>query len=108
MNIPAEYNALKVYKRTDWSQTFALKASDGVTTVNLTGYSAAFNIRDQQTDALVVAATCAISVPTSGQIVASLTDTETAALEIDRYKCELLLTMGTTTDPYLIGALAVL
>jgi len=108
MVTPAIVNTLQIYKRADFVQQFNLTApTPSTAAIDLTGYTAAFNVRSAKDDSLVVAATCTLTAPTTGVVTAYISDTLTAAIDVDIYNCELLLTVGDITDAFLKGKISV-
>ena len=97
---PGIYN-IKLYKRSDWSQSFVLKDSNNAA-INLTGYTIASEFWNKERTKMHVAVTTAISDAANGEITLSLTDAQTSLLpDISYY--DLKLTSGSTSNLWLYG-----
>ena len=97
---PGPYN-IELYRRSDWSQEFVLKDSEG-TAVNLTGYSTACEFWTQDRAKKHCEVTTTITDATNGKVTLSLTDTQTADLPDTSYY-DLKLTIGSISDYWLTG-----
>jgi len=87
---PATHN-LTLFRDRDFSQVFTFKDGDGVI-IDLTGYSAAAQIRAaKDDDTLIVAFTIVVS-EAEGEVTISLTDVQTLAIEQSKAWWDLVLT----------------
>jgi hypothetical protein len=100
---PGIYDAT-IYQRDTWNMVMTFSNS-GVA-LNLTGYTAAMEIRDEN-DVLLASPTLTFTVPrTTGILTASLSSTDTEILPVGTAKYDLFLTDGTTDlvkRCYLVG-----
>lgn len=78
-----------------------------INVADITGYTPAMYISDRKTGEEVVEATCSITDGASGNVVASLTETQTKDLVAGKYRYVLRLTDGNGDWPYLEGILTV-
>ena len=105
LEAPTEID-LTVYKGNDYSKTFELKDSSGVA-IDLTGWSAKSQVRTRNKRAatLTVEFTATISTPeTDGEVVISLTDTQTGAITRSSGYWDLMLTDDADFDEiYVFG-----
>lgn len=99
MLTPGQRN-LVIYKANDIKEKFAFKESDGVTAMDLTGWTAESQIRDAKSrDAtLIVAFTVTIPTPANGEVFLSLTDTETGNITQEKGFYDILLTDGSAFE----------
>lgn len=112
---PAYFTGIKVKRGDDVSRLFELFSSligygsDTVTTeLNLTGRTYVSSISTTQGGTVVATPTVTVPIPTSGQIVWSLTDTQTDALTGRSYYFDVIENPGTTSERTIIeGTLAV-
>jgi hypothetical protein len=96
-----KYNLI-IEQGATFSRTFTYKNSAG-TAVDLTGYTAAAQIRSSFSATEKTDLTVSIPTPANGQIVVSLTATETAALTLESGVWDLELTYGATVTRLLQG-----
>ena len=83
---------------TTFSKQITVYETDGTTIQNLTGYSAASQIRKNYTSTAYTTILATIQTPaTNGIIVMSLTAAQTAALKSGRYVYDLQITAADTT-----------
>ena len=89
---PARYD-LDVYKGRDYSEMFTVTEDDDVTPIDLTGWTAKAQIRQEKkrTATLIVGITCTIPSPTDGKIYLALSDLQTAAVRQMKGHWDLLL-----------------
>ena len=81
-----------------FSKQITVYETDGTTIQNLTGYSAASQIRKNYTSTAYTTILATIQTPaTNGVIVMSLTAVQTAALKSGRYVYDLQITAADTT-----------
>tara|TARA_B000000460_G_scaffold237687_1_gene200695 strand:- start:263 stop:598 length:336 start_codon:yes stop_codon:yes gene_type:complete len=81
-----------------FSKQITVYETDGTTIQNLTGYSAASQIRKNYTSTAYTTILATIQTPaTNGIIVMSLTAAQTAALKSGRYVYDLQITAADTT-----------
>ena len=83
---------------TTFSKQITVYETDGSTIQNLTGYTAASQIRKNYTSTAYTTILATIQTPaTNGVIVMSLTAVQTAALKSGRYVYDLQITAADTT-----------
>ena len=83
---------------TTFSKQITVYETDGTTVQNLTGYTAASQIRKNYTSTAYTTILATIQTPaTNGVIVMSLTAVQTAALKSGRYVYDLQITAADTT-----------
>lgn len=112
---PAYFTGIKIKRGDDVSRLFELFSSligygsDTVTTeLNLTGRTYVSSISTTQGGTVVATPTVSVPIPTNGQIVWSLTDTQTDALTGRSYYFDVIENPGTTSERTIIeGTLAV-
>ena len=82
-----------------YSKSITVYENDGTTIQNLTGYTAASQLRKNYTSTAYTTINATINTPTNGIIVMSLTAVQTAALKSGRYVYDLQITAadGTVT-----------
>ena len=82
-----------------WSKQITVYETDGTTIQNLTGYTVASQLRKNYTSTAYTTINATNNSPTSGNIIMSLTATQTAALKSGRYVYDLQITAadGTVT-----------
>ena len=81
-----------------FSKQITVYETDGLTIQNLTGYTAASQIRKNYTSTAYTTILATIQTPaTNGVIVMSLTAVQTAALKSGRYVYDLQITAADTT-----------
>ena len=96
---PGEYN-IELRRRSDWSQTFVLKANGSA--LNLTGYTIDCQFWTKDRTKKHCDVTTTISNAANGEMTLSLTDTQTSLLpEVSYY--DVRLTTGTTSNYWLYG-----
>lgn len=84
---------LVVNSGADFSQSFTLDSADTNSALNLTGYTVESQMRKWSGSSTATTFTSTIVVPaTTGQILLSLTDTQTAALKPGRYVYDVVIT----------------
>lgn len=87
---------------TDFSITVDVTQADGAP-LNLTGYSAAAQIRKTYGSSNVSAVFTTSISAAAGQVTLSLTDTQTSGLTAGRYVYDLNITSGSTTTRVVEG-----
>jgi len=87
---------------TDFSITVDVTQADGAA-LNLTGYSAAAQIRKTYGSSNVSAVFTTSISAAAGQVTLSLTDTQTSGLTAGRYVYDLNITSGSTTTRVVEG-----
>ena len=87
---------------TDFSITVDVTQADGAA-LNLTGYSAAAQIRKTYGSSNVSAVFNTSISASAGQVTLSLTDTQTSGLTAGRYVYDLNITSGSTTTRVVEG-----
>ena len=87
---------------TDFSITVDVTQADGAP-LNLTGYSAAAQIRKTYGSSNVSAVFTTSISAAAGQVTLSLTDTQTSVLTAGRYVYDLNITSGSTTTRVVEG-----
>ena len=97
---PGIYN-IKLYKRSDWSQSFFLKDSNNAA-INLPGYTIASEFWNKERTKMHVAVTTAISDAANGKITLSLTDAQTSLLPDTSYY-DVKVTSGSISDLWVKG-----
>lgn len=92
MLTPGQKNLI-IYKANDVSEKFAFKQADGITAMDLTGYTVESQIRDENSrdSVLIVAFTVDTPTPANGEIFLELTDLETGAITQDKGYYDILL-----------------
>jgi hypothetical protein len=88
-----------------FSTSIALTDNDGVA-LNLTGYTGAAQIRKHYTSSTAVTFTVTIDVP-NGEVLLSLTSTQTAAIAAGRYVYDVELTIGSLVSRVIEGIITV-
>lgn len=84
---------LVVNSGADFSQSFTLDSADTNSALNLTGYTVESQMRKWSGSSTATTFTSTIVAPaTTGQILLSLTDTQTAALKPGRYVYDVVIT----------------
>lgn len=84
-------NNLVINSGVDFSQSFFLEASNS-STFDLTGYTASSQLRKWSGSISYVEFTTAISDPSNGEIVISLTSQQTTAIKPGRYIYDVIIT----------------
>jgi hypothetical protein len=69
----------------DFQTGITLYADNGITPLNLTGYSFTSQLRKSYASSTATTFTCTIPLPTTGQVVLSLSAAQTGALKSGRY-----------------------
>jgi hypothetical protein len=106
-DIPEE---LGIFRGNDFPFDVFVVQSDGVTAVDLTGWSVKCEIRKRRNRnaPLVAALTVSIPDPTDGKIYMRLTDTETAELPVGTWHYDILFTDPAGNDfVYMYGEVTV-
>ena len=80
-----------------YSKSITVYENDGTTIQNLTGYTAASQLRKNYTSTAYTTINATINTPTNGIIVMSLTAVQTAALKSGRYVYDLQITAADST-----------
>jgi hypothetical protein len=80
----ATYSDIFIDQGSSYSSTISVK-NVNATSFNLTGYSARGQIRKSYSSVNAVAFTTSITIPTSGNVVISLTAVQTRAMKPGRY-----------------------
>jgi len=88
-----------------FSTSIALTDNDGVA-LNLTGYTGAAQIRKHYTSSTAVTFTVTIDEP-NGEVLLSLTSTQTAAIAAGRYVYDVELTIGSLVSRVIEGIITV-
>lgn len=107
MNIPDKYNDFLVIRSCDWVQDLEILQEDGVTPLNLTGYTAGFDIRPTYGTGGPLRAVATITNASLGQVQIVYDEIQTASLKPGAHVFTFTLTANNITEPYLIGNLLV-
>ena len=98
---PGLYN-IKLYKRSDWSQSFILKDPNGAVVDLSSGYTIACEFWNKERTKMYVEVTTAITDGANGKITLSLTDAQTSLLPDTSYY-DVKVTSGSTSDLWIQG-----
>tara|TARA_Y100001951_G_C11091433_1_gene156957 strand:+ start:203 stop:541 length:339 start_codon:yes stop_codon:yes gene_type:complete len=98
---PGLYN-IKLYKRSDWSQSFILKDPNGAAVNLSSGYTIACEFWNKERTKMHVEVTTAITDGANGKITLSLTDEQTSLLPDTSYY-DVKVTSGSTSDLWIQG-----
>lgn len=93
---------------TDFNQTFTLEDTDSSSAYNLTGVTAAAQMRKHAGSSTAIDFTVSIVVPeTDGKLILSLSDTQTASIKPGRYVYDIVITNGETKTRVIEGMVLV-
>lgn len=88
--------ALYIDQGADFSTGITLYADNGITPLNLTGYTFSSQMRKSYTSSTATTFTCSTPNPTTGQVILTLTATQTGALKAGRYLYDIEMVDTTT------------
>jgi hypothetical protein len=77
--------ALYIDQGANFSTGITLYADNGITPLNLTGYTFSSQMRKSYASSTATTFTCTVPTPSNGQIILSLTPNQTSALKAGRY-----------------------
>ena len=77
--------ALYIDQGANFSTGITLYADNGITPLNLTGYTFTSQMRKSYASSTATTFTCTVPSPANGQIILSLTPNQTSALKAGRY-----------------------
>lgn len=88
--------ALYIDQGADFSTGITLYADNGITPLNLTGYTFTSQMRKSYTSSTATTFVCSIPFPLTGQVILTLTATQTGALKAGRYLYDIEMVDTTT------------
>ena len=104
---PVFITNIAIYTGTDFAQTYLLEDYTSNSPLNLTGYTAAAQMRKTYESSSVSATFTTSIAAADGQVTLTLTDTVTTALSPGRYVYDLVVTDGSSLSTRVVEGQAI-